>query len=288
MTDVSAESPVTAGTWPDGAYEAVDRWRQGHVLDGVPLVALGAADAPPFWAAGRPTGDDVAGLPVLAADPPYTAKAMVVSQGCDLVKQTFPFVTVVPVYEASQILSPDQQANARAGGTWHLVHLTSDWAASGFWVADLRLETAIDKSLLVPAVPAEAFADETGYAKLAERLAAGRLRAAVPDPCRLHVIQPLKEHLAGRVADGATPLAGVREVRVQYNHPTTPTAVTLFVVSEEGAQPDQQEWQAAFDVVHQAAAAAGIALAGPDISSLWDMSAADYINSAPVGEVDSS
>jgi hypothetical protein len=32
MTDVSAESPVTAGTWPDGAYEAVDRWRQGHVL----------------------------------------------------------------------------------------------------------------------------------------------------------------------------------------------------------------------------------------------------------------
>lgn len=158
MTDVSAESPVTAGTWPDGAYEAVDRWRQGHVLDGVPLVALGAAHALPFWAAGRPTGGDVAGLPVLAVDPPSTGKAMVVSQGCDLVKQAFPFVTVVPVYEASQILSPDQQANARSGGTWHLVHLTSDWAASGFWVADLRLETAIDKSFLVPAVPAEAFA----------------------------------------------------------------------------------------------------------------------------------
>ncbi len=104
----------------------------------------------------------------------------------------------------------------------------------------------------------------------------------------MHVIQPLKEHLARRVADGATPLAGVREVRVQYNHPTTPTAVTLFVVSEEEAQPDQEEWQAAFDVVHQAAATGGIALAGPDISSLWDMSAADYINSAPVDEAASS
>lgn len=284
----SAESPLTVAAWPDGAYGAVDRWRQGHVLDGIPIVALGAADASPFWSAGRATGDHVAGLPVLAADPPHTGRAMVVSQGCDLVKATFPFVTVVPIYEGSLILSPEQQANARAGGTWHLVHLTSDWAAGGFWVADLRLETAVDKSLLVAAQPAEAFADETSYAKLAERLAAGRLRAAVPDPCRNHVIKPLKDHLSGRVADGATPLAGVREVRVQYDHPTAPTVVTLFVVSEEGALPDQQEWQAAFDVVHQAAAAAGIALTGPDIGSLWDMSAADYINSAPVDGADSS
>lgn len=284
----SAESPLAAGTWPDGAYEAIDRWRQGHVVDGIPLIALGAADASPFWSSGRATGDRVAGLPVLAADPPATGRAMVVSQGCDLVKAAFPFVTVVPVYEASSMLSPERQANARAGGTWHLVHLTSDWAAGGFWVADLRLETAIDKSLLVAAQPAEAFADETGYAKLAERLAAGRLRAAVPDPCRRHVIKPLKEHLADRVANGATPLAGVREVRVQYNHSTAPTTVTLFVVSEEGAQPDQQEWQSAFDVVHQVAASAGIALGGPDIGSLWDMAAADYINSAPVDEADSS
>lgn len=287
MTD-GAESPLAAGTWPAGAYDAIDRWRQGHVLDGVPLVALGSVDHAPFWSRAHPTGHDVAGLPVLAGDPPATGRSMVVSQGCDLVKPTFPFVTVVPVYEASKILSEQQQANARAGGTWHLIHLTSDWAVQGFWVADLRLETAVDKSLLVAAQPAEAFGDETGYAKLAARLAAGRLRAAVPDPCRNHVIRPLKEHLAERVADGATPLAGVREVRVQYNHPTQPTVVTLFVVSEEGAQPDTQEWQAAFDVVHQAASEAGIALTGPDIGALWDLTAADYINSAPVDDADSS
>lgn len=287
MSD-SAQSPVGSGTWPEGAHATVDRWRQGHVLDGIPHVALGAASVAPFWSGGRPTGHDVAGLPVLAADPPATGRALIVSQGCDLVKVTFPFVTVVPVYEASVILNSEQQVNARAGGTWHLVHLTSAWAADGLWVADLRLETAVDKSLLLAAEPEEAFADETGYARLAERLAAGRLRAAVPDPCRNHVIQPLKEHLAGRVADGAAPLAGVREVRVQYNHPTEPTSVTLFVVSEEGVQPDRQEWHAAFDVVHEVAAKAGIALIGPEIAGLWDMSAADYISSAPVADADSS
>lgn len=284
----SSEFPLAAGTWPDGAYDAVDRWRQGHVIDGVPLVALGAADHAPFWSGASPTGLDVAGLPVLAADPPATGRAMVVSQGCDLVKAAFPFVTVVPVYDATDTLTDSQQQSARSGQTWHLIHLTSPWATDGFWVADLRLETAVDKSLLVAAQPADAFADETGYAKLAERLAAGRRRAAVPDPCRNHVIKPLKEHLAVRRKDGVVLLTGVREVRVQYNHPTDPTVVALFVVSEEGSQPDVQEWHAVFDAVHQAAAEAGISLTGPEIGSLWDMTAADYINSAPVDDADSS
>ncbi len=287
MTD-PAQNPVASRPWPDGTFESLDRWRQGHVLDGVPLLALGTAGTEPLWATGTPTGVDVAGLPVLAHEPPATARAMVVSQGCDLVKPGFAFATVVPVYEASHVLSEQQQVNAKAGGTWHLVHLTSDWADSGFWVADLRLETSVDKTLLQAAAPLEAFRDEVGYAKLTERLAAGRLRAAVPQPVLNHVIAPLKEHLAGRVSEGAVPLAGVREVRVQSNHPTAPTTATLFVVTNEGEQADLEEWQCAFEAVHESAAAAGIALIGPEVASLWDMAAADYLTSQPVSDADSS
>lgn len=283
-----APGPVDSLPWPDGTYELLDRWRQGHLLDGVPLFALGSADQAPLWARASPTGADVAGLPVLAGDPQEQGRVMVVSQGCDLVKRSFPFATVVPVYDASAVLTEQQQATARAGMMWHLVRLTADWAADGFWVADLRHETAVDKALLAAADPLEAFADEEGYAKLAERLAAGRQRGAVADPCRDHVVAPLKEHLAGRVSEGGNPLSGVREVRVQSNHPTEPTAVTLFVVANEGEQPDQQEWDDAFAAVHVAAAAGGLALTGPEIGSLYDMTASDYLTSHAIEDADSS
>lgn len=283
-----ASGPVDSRPWPDGVYESLDRWRQGHILEGVPLLALGSANVPPLWARASPTDARVAGLPVLAGDPQELGRVMVVSQGCDLVKTTFPFATVVPVYDASEVLSEQQQATARAGMTWHLVVLSASWATDRVWVADLRHETALDKSLLAAADPREAFHDEEGYAMLAERLAAARLRGALPDPCRDHVVTPLRKHLAGRVDDGAKPLAGVREVRVQSNHPTEPTVVTLFVVVNEGEQPDQQEWDAAFESVHEAAAAAGISLYGPEIGSLYDMTASDYLTSHAIADADSS
>lgn len=283
-----AQGPLESRPWPDGTLRSMDLWRQGHVLDGVPLFALGPADVTPLWARSRQTGGDVEGLSVLAGDPPERGRVMVVSQGCDLVKTNFPFATVVPVYDGSTTLTKQQQATARAAMTWHLVHLTANWAADGLWVADLRHETAVDKTLLVAAHPQEAFADEAGYAKLAERLAAGRQRGAVPDACRDHVVAPLKQHLAGRVGEGADPLAGVRKVRVQPNHPTEPTAVTLFVVTVEGQRPDQEEWDAAFAAVHETAAAAGLALSGPEINSLYDMTASDYLTSHAVNDADSS
>lgn len=194
-------APAAAGPWPEGAAAALNRWRQGHALDGVPLLGVGAPPpTPPFWAAGKPTTVALAGLPVLAEDPPVLRRTLVVSQGCDIVKASFPFATVVPVYDASAVLSDQQQVAARSGQTWHLVHLTADWAATGMWVADLRIEVGVDKALLASRAPLEAFADETGYARLAERLAAARQRPAVPESCLEHVVKPLREHLADRRA----------------------------------------------------------------------------------------
>jgi len=249
---------------------------------------LGLHGTTPLWERGQFIGTDVAGRPLLCANPPTLGRAMVVSQGCELVKTSFPFATVVPVYDGSQVLNEQQQASARSGGTWHLVHLTAEWAAAGFWVADLRMETAVDKTLLVAAEPIEPFADETSYPRLAERLAAARQRPAIPQPCLDFVVAPLKEHLAGRVSDGATPLDGVREVRVLCDHPMAPTTVTLFVVSHDAQHPNEDEWLAAFDAVHQVADEHGIALSGPEIGSLWDMTAADYLNSQAVSDADSS
>lgn len=98
MTEAT-QGPVDSRAWPDGTYESLDRWRQGHVLDGLPLIALGAADRTALWALSAPTGSAIAGAPVLTHVGPERFRVMVVSQGCDLVKRTFPAATVVPVYE---------------------------------------------------------------------------------------------------------------------------------------------------------------------------------------------
>jgi hypothetical protein len=278
--------PADAGQWPVGAAEEIDQWRQGHVLDGAPVSMV--STAAPFWAAGQPVGVELAGLSVLAGPVAEAQRAMVVSQGCELVKGSFPAATVVPVYEASAVLTEHQMQTARAGLTWHLVHLTSDWAKDAFWVADLRVEYPIDKSVLLGKQPLEAFADEVGYAKLAERLAALRQRSPVPQPTIEHVVTPLRVQLATLRESGGNPLAGVREVRIASNHHTAPTAVTLYVVGDGSSPVDVTAWTTAVDAITPLAGSNGITLVGPEITTLWDMSAADYLTSHPVEDADSS
>ena len=284
MTEPTASRP-----WPLHVATALDRWRQGHILAAAALVSVGPNGGDdPLWAAGARTALSVSGLTVLAEDPPVARPAMVLSQGCDLVKTTFSCATVAPVYDAAAILTPQQQETARAGLTWHLVHITAAWAAGGLWVADLRMETSVDKTLLAVTEPVEAFGDETGYGKLAERLAAMRQRPAVPDPTLEHVLKPLRAHLAHRRAAGTQPLTGIREVRVQSDDPVAPTVVTLFVVADDSSAVDSAAWNEAFDIVHAHAADHGIIVAGIEITTLWDMSAADYLTSAAVSDADSS
>jgi hypothetical protein len=281
--------PADAGEWPPGAAEEIDHWRQGHVLEGVRPIVLGAREpAVPFWAEAQPVGAEVGGLPLLNEAGGLQSRGMILSQGCEIVKPQFPAVTVAPVYEASNILTEHQRQSALAGQTWHLVHISAEWAREGFWVADLRLEFSVDKSLLLGKAPLEGFAHEASYAKLGERLAALRQRAAVPQPTIDHVITPLREHLTGLREAGGTPLSGVRELRVASNHYTSPSAVTLFVIAEDHAAIDAQLWATAVDAIHANAQENGIAVAGPEITTLWDMSAADYLTSHAIQDADSS
>jgi hypothetical protein len=157
-----------------------------------------------------------------------------------------------------------------------------DWAQDGFWVADLRIEYPVDKSVLVSVEPIEAFRDDLGYATLSKRLSAMRERAAVPLPTTVHVAQPLTDYLTDRMGEGKTPLDGVREIRLASNHHTSPTSVVLFVVADNVADVDQDEWTSAVDALQPGAAANGIALVGPDITTLSTMTAADYLTSHPI------
>ena len=76
-----------------------------------------------------------------------------------------------------------------------------------------------------------------------------------------------------------------------WNDPIDPTVVTVYVVAPNEAtraEVDVDGWSTVVLSLYDAAAAAGITVVGPEITSMEDMSAADYIQSAPIHDTLSS
>jgi hypothetical protein len=86
-----------------------------------------------------------------------------------------PFLQVSPVYRYSEDRADLDEARRRL----YLWPLTASPFHAGVWVADLRLECCVEKSILVGRVPVEAFADEADELAFAERLGRRRDRAAM-------------------------------------------------------------------------------------------------------------
>jgi len=76
----------------------------------------------------------------------------------------------------------------------HLIALHSPTLPQGFWVADLRIEFPLEKSVLVGRVPIESFTNEEEYFKLADRLAEARRRPALDNSTSIHIVGSLKEY----------------------------------------------------------------------------------------------
>jgi hypothetical protein len=226
--------------WTADLKQHLDGFRLGHVIENVPVffATLGADE---LWSQPRRLLSTEA--PEIAVEPDaYLHRAIVLTPGCDIVRRTTPWVTVAPVYEASNRLDNGQRGNVRGGRTLHLVHITADWAADGFWVADLRLEMPIEKTALLSRTPLDAFTDEADYARLAERLGARRLRADVPNDVLDYVARPLFDGLRDGPDDGATLKQSVREIRLQLDDPLTPSRAVVFVVANNGEAPDSAGW----------------------------------------------
>lgn len=273
-------------TWPGGLFEHLDTFRQGHIVEEVPLFFASLSNNP-LWS--HPRRRMTTGEPEISGDEDGVLHhAMILTQSCDLMRSDNPWITVAPVYDAASRLNEGQIGNARAGKTGHLVHITAEWASHGFWVADLRLEMPLEKTLLIAKTPVEAFKDEDRYAVLAKRLGARRERPAVPDNCLEHVVKPLFDAVR-RAEGGAEALnQGVREIRVQCNQPSVATVVTVFVVAERGEQPRADRWTALVGEIYDAAAQAGITIIGPEILTLDEMTASDYLTSAHAEDANSS
>jgi hypothetical protein len=276
--------------WPAGLRERLERldeYRQGHILNDVPVFFLGSPEHKLWDQPRRDLGFAASALRLVGEQDGVLRRAVLLSQACDVMKESHPWVSVAPVYDATNLLTKSRIASARSGSTLHLVHLTALSAVGGVWVADLRLEMSIEKTLLLSREPHEAFVDEVDYARLTERLAVQRARAAVAGLCLEHIVEPLFARLRELGDNGRHLRDGVRELRVHCNDPVSPTIVTLYVIQKDDGDGrsvavDADGWSSLVAELYENARQHGITLVGPEIETLWDLSARDYLMSAPI------
>jgi hypothetical protein len=165
--------------WPDAVKEAVVPFRQGQLVERPPLFYAARLQYG-VWSPTRnlAEADDDEGDPDTLVDlefdqrPPF---GIVTSQTCDVAEErpdpVEPWIQVAPVYQCGEgdpLLERDFVAQLDP----------PDMKGDG-WIADLRIEMAMEKSLLVGANPIEAFPTEDEYDSFGDLLAYRRGRPAL-------------------------------------------------------------------------------------------------------------
>jgi len=183
--------------WPPSVRESADRFRQGHLLrwDSIVYGAdFGAAICKPTADA----GDNGKGF--VRIDEAFSY-VILTSQTCDICEDgrkqpKMPLITVAPVYDILPLLKNKSQGPLiRKLGFSYLFPLTADVLSqeNALWVADMRAQFSLEKSVFVGEHPVEAFATEPEYNDFAEWLAWRQTRPAIDNRVRDRILSPLRE-----------------------------------------------------------------------------------------------
>ncbi len=167
-----------AENWPPEVLEALARFKLGDLITEPPVQFARNPDYPLWTPLGEdlaPGGDELVQLG--AGQRP--AMGIITTQTCDLNEQRRypqqPFFQASPCYGLSG--EPEDLVKLVERGFMH--RLTAPGLGDGTWVADLRLELALEKSVLVGREPIAAFASEADEIEFAEKLGRRRDRAAL-------------------------------------------------------------------------------------------------------------
>ena len=192
----------TPDEWPKDVRDALKRFRLGHLLAKPPLVYARVREHR-IWAPGR-VRDDV---PFAGIDDPFADVVEVASdrfpygiittQTCDINEQSRflkqPFVQVSPVYR----YATGRSALVDVSRKQYVYPLTAAKFVDDVWVADLRMECCVEKSVLAVCKPVDAFATEVDEIAFADRLGRRRDRAAMGNA----VSSVLDAHLSKKISN---------------------------------------------------------------------------------------
>ena len=206
---------LTQIDWSAEVVAKLDRWNQGDLIPGSPLL----------WAG--PAGPDLV-LGTKGEGPAWEAVdegtlgggwSMVTSQTCDIAGtgpgRVQPFVDASPVFQMPEELTSEKADSIRAFGTTYLVALTSP-PTTGLWVVDLRLSVPVSKGLLVEHDPVTPWANERDRLDLAEAIANRKRRAALHDALSSEFVDSLRAYIKN--ADRSEPEWWERVEQVRAPH----------------------------------------------------------------------
>lgn len=254
-----------AGTaWPEQVVAGVKPFLQGHLIQAPPFFYAADLRAP-VWTLTRAVAAEVAepdrGEELLELEdrPPY---GIITTQSCDLAEESAtprkPWITVAPVYqvaEDSPILDRDE-----------VYRLDPVGLPDGIWVADLRIEMPVEKSILVGRTPLRAFPSEADEVAFGNYLARRRGRPALSSVFHdviTEAMRDLRNESNARKKQRRRVRDRVYQVRLAIEDGTRlePTAAKLWVVC--AAEPDEEttDWFGAwFDRARPIAQRAGLQL----------------------------
>lgn len=233
-------------SWPIEVMRALDRFKQGHLVARPPFFYVAR---PEFgvWQFTRDVGDPAIQDDLLQIDPedgpPY---GLIVSQTCDINEQALkpkqPWVQVCPVYRIDTIMDRGRQGHVKKGRMQHLIALDSHTLSEGLWAADLRIEFPVEKSWLVDRAPIEAFSNEDGYLKLADRLAQRRGRPAFANVISDLIVNTLRNRLNTLNSQQQDDiLDSIEQFRLEVDgHHLLPASARLLTIFVDGCSEEKQ------------------------------------------------
>lgn len=288
FTFIDGGLPESRTEWPPGLLDHLRLFAQGDVLERPPF--LYHADLRyPIWR--RSTDYVQAGFEdpdeaVLAnqdTSPPF---GIITTQTCDVSEEDVeqpckPWVQLAPVFDGAETINSGFRNLLRKGrGPSHLFHIPR-MPVDGFWVADLRIEIAVEKGWLLDRKPIKALPDAASRSRFSQAVGRLRTRPAFSGGFVEAVQRPLVERLRDekRTNGNLFDLLDneVAEARVQLDDPLAPRVAQVVLISDSGISQETRTWfDEWWDEAVHSAAAAGIDLLAVDYRDYEEMTAAEY------------
>lgn len=284
--------------WPQPVLDALERFQQGDVI-AEPLAVFAGDARYALWDPSAGTGEAEVGAgsetqpqgrngssrqhgdranpvaePHAEADegkpqielvgldpaPPF---GIITTQTCDLNEQRGqklqPFFQVAPVYA---VAAGQRDAILRRE---NIVPILSPTASDDEtqWVADLRIEFPLEKSVLAHRQPIRVFADEAEQISFAERLGARRARPALANELHDVIAASINKKRSNNKSRSRPVFAQIYKVSLAIEEGVRmrPVRVRVVVVCREEPSEQVREWFGSwYDTARDRAEAAGITL----------------------------
>lgn len=253
--------------WPDNVAEALGRFQQGDLIEN-PAFFYGVAPGSRIWGPDDDEeepdepGNDSSQVDEWHADdsPKF---GILTTQTCDILEQgepAQPWVQVSPVYPLDEDDPDDQE---RFLSKAYIVELSGPDLPEGRWVADLRIELPLEKTVLIGRNPLAGFATEGEADDFGRRLGVRRARPALADDLVKNVTRLIGKRKRNNKPRAAEVWAELYKLGLQIEEGSRmkPTAVRLHVISAEEPSDRVKTWFEAWeDRAREKAAEVGITL----------------------------